>query len=62
MIEPADKFLTTLKDEEWKNVRAIISTVFSSGKMKLVNAYLIYFKILIYFLKEIPILRFLQLF
>lgn len=26
--------MTILKDEEWKNVRAIVSTAFTSGKLK----------------------------
>lgn len=34
LIEPADKFLTVLKDEEWKNVRSILTTTFTSGKLK----------------------------
>jgi hypothetical protein len=33
-VEPADKFLTVLKDDEWKNVRSIVSSVFTSGKLK----------------------------
>lgn len=36
-VEPADKFLTVLKDEEWKNVRTIVSSVFTSGKLKLMS-------------------------
>jgi hypothetical protein len=36
-IEPIDKFLTVLKDDEWKNVRAILTTTFTSGKLKSVN-------------------------
>ena len=32
-----DKFLISVKDEEWKSMRAIISTTFSSGKLKLVR-------------------------
>lgn len=34
MIEPTDKFMTVLKDEEWKNARAIVTTAFTSGKIK----------------------------
>nr|APA31878.1 cytochrome p450 01657 [Brachionus plicatilis] len=33
-VEPTDKFMTILKDEEWKNVRAIVTTAFTSGKLK----------------------------
>nr|QUF59372.1 cytochrome p450 CYP3044B5 [Brachionus angularis] len=33
-FDPLDKILSFLKDEEWKNVRSILSTVFSSGKLK----------------------------
>nr|QEV83804.1 cytochrome P450 [Brachionus rotundiformis] len=33
-IEPTDKFMTILKDEEWKNVRAIVTTAFTSGKLR----------------------------
>ncbi|RNA30710.1 Cytochrome P450, partial [Brachionus plicatilis] len=33
-VEPTDKFMSVLKDEEWKNVRAILTTAFTSGKLK----------------------------
>ncbi|CAF1067416.1 unnamed protein product [Brachionus calyciflorus] len=33
-FEPFDHFLTLIKDDEWKNVRAILSTMFTSGKLK----------------------------
>nr|QUF59373.1 cytochrome p450 CYP3044B6 [Brachionus angularis] len=33
-IDPFDKMLTITKDEEWKNIRAILTTVFTSGKLK----------------------------
>ncbi|CAF0846127.1 unnamed protein product [Brachionus calyciflorus] len=33
-VEPLDKLMTVLKDEEWKNVRAIITTAFTTGKLK----------------------------
>jgi hypothetical protein len=36
-FEPFSKFLSNLKDDEWKNVRSIISTTFTSGKLKLVR-------------------------
>ncbi|CAF0881016.1 unnamed protein product [Brachionus calyciflorus] len=34
LVEPLDKFMTILRDEEWKNVRAIITTAFTTGKLK----------------------------
>jgi hypothetical protein len=34
MIEPSDKFLTVLKDDEWKNARSILTATFTSGKLK----------------------------
>lgn len=37
MIEPYDHFLTLIKDEEWKSVRAVLSTSFTSGKLKSVR-------------------------
>lgn len=36
-IEPGDKFLTNLKDDEWKNVRSILTATFTSGKLKSVG-------------------------
>ena len=36
MFEPFDKILPVLKDDEWKKVRYIVSSSFSSGKLKLV--------------------------
>ena len=33
-IDPFDKTLLVLKDEEWRNVRSIVSTTFTSGKLK----------------------------
>ncbi|CAF1050982.1 unnamed protein product, partial [Brachionus calyciflorus] len=33
-VEPFDKFLSLIKDDDWKNVRAILSTTFTSGKLK----------------------------
>lgn len=36
-IKPLDKLLTVLKDDEWKNVRAILTTSFTSGKLKSVK-------------------------
>nr|UOU03277.1 cytochrome P450 3044A1/2 [Brachionus rubens] len=40
LIEPIDKFITVLKDDEWKNVRAIITTTFTSGKLKSMSRYM----------------------
>lgn len=37
MVEPFSKFLTIIKDEEWKNVRAIVTTNLTSGKLKSVS-------------------------
>nr|QEV83805.1 cytochrome P450 [Brachionus rotundiformis] len=34
MFEPYDHFLSLIKDEEWKSIRAILSTSFTSGKLK----------------------------
>nr|UOU03276.1 cytochrome P450 3044B1 [Brachionus rubens] len=34
MFEPFDHFLSIIKDDEWKSVRAILSTTFTSGKLK----------------------------
>jgi len=36
-LEPFDKFLSHVKNEEWKNMRSIVSNTFSSGKLKLVK-------------------------
>jgi cytochrome P450 len=36
-VEPMDKFLIFLKDDEWKNVRSIVSGTFTSGKLKTVH-------------------------
>lgn len=33
-IDPFDKFLTNLKDDEWKNVRSVLTATFTSGKLK----------------------------
>lgn len=33
-MEPFDKFLTTLADDEWKNARSVLSTAFTTGKLK----------------------------
>ena len=44
-LDPFDKFLSHVKNEEWKNMRSIVSKTFTSGKLKLVN---IDFRILIY--------------
>nr|QUF59374.1 cytochrome p450 CYP3044B7 [Brachionus angularis] len=33
-IDPFEKMLSIIKDEEWKNARAILTTVFTSGKLK----------------------------
>ncbi len=33
-MPPFDKFLTNVKNEEWKNMRSIVTTTFSSGKLK----------------------------
>lgn len=32
--EPLNKFLTVLKDDEWKNVRSLLTSTFTSGKLK----------------------------
>lgn len=37
MFEPYDHFLSLIKDEEWKSIRAVLSTSFTSGKLKSVN-------------------------
>ena len=42
-IEPIDKFLTVLKGEEWKSIRSIVTTTFTSGKLKTVRIKLLYF-------------------
>nr|QVK45579.1 cytochrome P450 [Brachionus paranguensis] len=34
MFEPYDHFLSLIKDEEWKRIRAVLSTSFTSGKLK----------------------------
>nr|AHL88981.1 cytochrome p450 3044B1 [Brachionus koreanus] len=34
MFEPYDHFLSLIKDEEWKSIRAVLSTSFTSGKLK----------------------------
>lgn len=34
--EPFRSFLTVLEDDEWKSVRAIVTTTFTSGKLKAV--------------------------
>nr|ATW72297.1 cytochrome p450 CYP3044B5 [Brachionus calyciflorus] len=34
MFEPFDHFLSIIKDEDWKTVRAILSTTFTTGKLK----------------------------
>nr|ATW72294.1 cytochrome p450 CYP3044A7 [Brachionus calyciflorus] len=39
-VEPLDKLMTVLKDEEWKNVRAIITTAFTTGKLKSMYKYI----------------------
>lgn len=49
-LEPLDKFLTVLKDDEWKNVRAILTTSFTSGKLKLVTKYPFFNSIQVLFL------------
>lgn len=36
LIDPLDKFILVLKDEEWKNVRSLMSASFTSAKLKLV--------------------------
>jgi hypothetical protein len=36
--EPFSSFITMLKDDEWKNVRSIISATFTSGKLKSVSS------------------------
>ena len=36
-LAPFDKFLTHVKDDEWKRIRSIVSNTFSSGKLKLVK-------------------------
>jgi hypothetical protein len=36
-MAPFDKFLTNVKNDEWKNMRSVITTTFSSGKLKLVS-------------------------
>lgn len=36
-IAPFNKFVSLMKDDEWKSVRAILSTMFTSGKLKSVN-------------------------
>ncbi|CAF1072972.1 unnamed protein product [Brachionus calyciflorus] len=33
-IAPFNKFVSLMKDDEWKSVRAILSTMFTSGKLK----------------------------
>ena len=38
-IEPFDKWLLNIKDDEWKNVRSIVSTAFTSGKLKQVRLF-----------------------
>ena len=42
-IEPIDKFLTVLKGEEWKSIRSIVTTTFTSGKLKTVRIKFLYF-------------------
>ena len=34
LLDPFDKFMTVLKDDEWKNVRSIVTSTFTSGKLK----------------------------
>lgn len=34
MVWPINKFLVSLKDDEWKNARSIVTTSFTSGKLK----------------------------
>jgi cytochrome P450 len=41
LLDPIDKFLTVLKDDEWKNVRSLVSSTFTSGKLKLVREFLL---------------------
>mgnify|MGYP001810828208 CR=1 FL=1 len=36
-IEPFNNFLNFIKDDEWKNVRAIVTTSFTSAKLKEVD-------------------------
>jgi hypothetical protein len=33
-VDPMDKWMSNIRDEEWKNVRSIVSTTFTSGKLK----------------------------
>lgn len=39
-IKPFDGFLTTIKGEKWKNLRSIISSAFSSGKLKILSKFI----------------------
>jgi hypothetical protein len=34
IIDPFKNFLFILKDEAWKNARAIVTTTFTTGKLK----------------------------
>lgn len=46
-VDPMDKFISNLKDDEWKNVRAILSTTFTSGKLKEVLKIFLFLMIII---------------
>lgn len=51
-FEPFNNFLSLIKDDEWKSVRAILSTMFTSGKLKSVNIYYFeYFHLFDYFIR-----------
>lgn len=46
-MEPFKSFMTLLQDDEWKSVRSIVTTTFTSGKLKSVVNSLLFFRSLI---------------
>ncbi len=52
-IDPMDKFLNVLKNDEWKNVRSIVTTTFTTAKLKKVKYKVIF--TYIYFFEAILI-------